>query len=803
MMAIGLRAALLRITIPLARAAGELVRGKAWFACGFARAEDFARERLGRSGRWLSDLACLQAALEALPGLAAALTGGDGGRPIGRVAALLIGRIASPLSVATWINLARCSTVRDLRAAITRARAAGADSPWIVESQSGMDRHVDQPASSSRPAAGDPARDGASANDGVGDPRAPAVDPADRSLVRIAVPRAVRAAFDEAVDLYRAVEGSEATVTSFVEALVAETSAGDPPADGHGAPGGPSDTDRALLVSGPGQARIESALARSTGNWRHLPEAPAFAPDNLHQLPETPALSPDLALAEESLAALADLERRAGTGEPADLLDQIRALVSLENRLEVALGRLLAGMAEDGAWTRLRFAGIGHYAEERLGLSRTIAEDRARIGRALRGYPRLREAYEGDRLGLEAAMTVARILSDAPAGSLSDRAAVEDGWLARASEATVKRLRDEARLLLRRVNPAGGAGASPAGTDGTSMAARPPVLDPVSDPGPAPFLDPAPDLRSGPPVGGQPHRPVDDAEWHASLRRDPGTARRRILHYGLLAAGMGGDASHGGARTDAAIGFDPGTGSITAPPISPETALIPSPDVFLRLRLPADLAGNLLAAIEAVRRRLAAEAEAVPWDAAWPDGPAQAALPSRLAARTFSTRCRRLPSWVGLLAMLEEFVLTWDAGARGEASGGDRVYARDGWRCTAPGCSSRRNLESHHVVYRSRGGGEGDENMTCLCRFHHQRGEHGGLASCAGTAPLGLTWRLGRAGRLAEWYRNERRLGLQSAPRGPLAPVCPLPGSGPPVPSGSPAPPWAAVSPAALRQDGL
>src|SRR5213593_3417442 len=43
---------------------------------------------------------------------------------------------------------------------------------------------------------------------------------------RLAAPRAVVAAFDEAIDLYRAVKGSETTVASFVEALVGEASAG-------------------------------------------------------------------------------------------------------------------------------------------------------------------------------------------------------------------------------------------------------------------------------------------------------------------------------------------------------------------------------------------------------------------------------------------------------------------------------------------------------------------------------------------------------------------------------------------------
>ena len=89
---------------------------------------------------------------------------------------------------------------------------------------------------------------------------------------------------------------------------------------------------------------------------------------------------------------------------------------------------------------------------------------------------------------------------------------------------------------------------------------------------------------------------------------------------------------------------------------------------------------------------------------------------------------------------------------------GDEIYIRDGWRCTAPGCTSRRNLEDHHIRYRSRGGDDDPANRICLCRFHHQRGEHGGLASCRGRAPTGVVWRLGRKDAAPTWYRNERRI---------------------------------------------
>jgi hypothetical protein len=128
------------------------------------------------------------------------------------------------------------------------------------------------------------------------------------------------------------------------------------------------------------------------------------------------------------------------------------------------------------------------------------------------------------------------------------------------------------------------------------------------------------------------------------------------------------------------------------------------------------------------------------------------------AGRMFCARGRALPSWVGLLALLEDFVDTWDRPEAMPRRRAGSIYAREGWRCFAPGCTSRRNLEDHHLQYRSRGGDpKSRANRLCLCRFHHQRGEHGILARCRGRAPLGVLWRLGRED-VGVRFRNERRL---------------------------------------------
>ena len=93
-------------------------------------------------------------------------------------------------------------------------------------------------------------------------------------------------------------------------------------------------------------------------------------------------------------------------------------------------------------------------------------------------------------------------------------------------------------------------------------------------------------------------------------------------------------------------------------------------------------------------------------------------------------------------AMLDHAIQAWserDARARRA----HRIFERDGWRCAVPGCTSHRNLQVHHVVFRSHGGGDEPENLLTLCAWHHQRGVHGGLGRITGRAPDRLRFELG------------------------------------------------------------
>jgi hypothetical protein len=171
----------------------------------------------------------------------------------------------------------------------------------------------------------------------------------------------------------------------------------------------------------------------------------------------------------------------------------------------------------------------------------------------------------------------------------------------------------------------------------------------------------------------------------------------------------------------------------------------------MTLGLSRALAEDLAAAIDKWRRLIEARVTSVPPDEPWND---EGATPAMVAARLSFVDHGHVPIWVGLLALFEVYGAQWDRSPQRE---GDPIYRRDGFRCMAPGCTARCNLEDHHVHYRSHGGNDDLCNQLCLCKFHHRQGEHGLLASCKGKAPLDVTWRLGRP-EVGVWYRNELEL---------------------------------------------
>ena len=116
------------------------------------------------------------------------------------------------------------------------------------------------------------------------------------------------------------------------------------------------------------------------------------------------------------------------------------------------------------------------------------------------------------------------------------------------------------------------------------------------------------------------------------------------------------------------------------------------------------------------------------------------------------------PRWTALERLLRHVLRYWESTRRHH----DPIFARDGWRCTVPACSSRRNLHDHHIEFRSRGGANTRDNRTTVCAAHHLHGLHDGTIRAWGTAPAAIEWQLGvRAGAppLAAYVGDRRRDG--------------------------------------------
>jgi len=138
-----LRVASNRLILPLARAAAAFVKRSSWSPIGYKRCNDFTRERLGRSRRWLTDLAALGEGFDRLPSLKSAVSGEDGGAPLSRVVATALARYATAEVVDEWIELARSVTVREFMETLKQARETGSSRPILEGEASDRQTRID------------------------------------------------------------------------------------------------------------------------------------------------------------------------------------------------------------------------------------------------------------------------------------------------------------------------------------------------------------------------------------------------------------------------------------------------------------------------------------------------------------------------------------------------------------------------------------------------------------------------------------------------------------------------------------
>jgi hypothetical protein len=119
---------------------------------------------------------------------------------------------------------------------------------------------------------------------------------------------------------------------------------------------------------------------------------------------------------------------------------------------------------------------------------------------------------------------------------------------------------------------------------------------------------------------------------------------------------------------------------------------------------------------------------------------------------TVRGRCGNLPPWAAAVLLVRAALDEWERIDPDRIPTERTILERDDYRCQAPGCTARKHLEVHHIVFRARGGTDDERNLITLCHAHHHHAVHRETLRVAGTAPSGLTWEF--AGGPA--YRGER-----------------------------------------------
>ncbi|MEN6526988.1 MAG: HNH endonuclease, partial [Candidatus Polarisedimenticolia bacterium] len=758
-----------RLVLPLGRCAARLRERRGWTELGYRGAADFARETCGRSGRWLLDAAALGDAAERWPSLKSALAGEDGRPPLGAVGALLISRVAEDATVDVWIAEARRLPARALRDAVNaarlRARKAGDDAKAGEDVKAAEEVRANEdvkagddeaPGSARLPegnsadaaqnGAGEAALDEATAWDE--DPAS--FDPAARVLLELSVPAPIVDAFEAGFELHRRVEGGDVSRTSFVEALCAEHEAGACARLGRGADGGADgdDAGRAAAVAdldaerrrppgddallrvmrrglGPTLAELERRLERIAAGARLEDEA---ARRGAADAPE----DEDVAAARRTLDAARLLCDAAGARDAStpELAQELLRLVRLSDELRRLLGELLAAMRGKCQWRVHGYSDLGHYAESRLGVARSTANRLAYVAGAAERLPVLGEEFEAGDIGFEKIALLAEWFGVRRLPREEQRR-----WVGEAGAVTCKRLRDELRECRRRAGLRRDGPLSDAEWR-ASRAVRPgAVVEEMISLGHAALASVDDDVVRLRLPRGLAERFLA-ALSEATLLRLRGDAHAAAAACRAVADGVGGAAASAGPGQPFSIAMRAAIGENASRLMSPG----PGQPFSIAMR----------AVIDENASRATGSGPGQPFSVG---GTSRTGREPLLSA---GSRGAAAKIWVGLLALLCEYASEWDPAKAGRRRRREPVLDRDGWRCTAPGCTARANLEKHHVQYRSQGGADDPSNLTTLCRFHHQAGEHGALLKVRGRAPDRLRFGLGRDG-LGGLFADERR----------------------------------------------
>jgi len=712
---------------------------------GYRCLGDFARETLSVSPRTVRRRLQLARVLAKSPPLAEAFHDGR----VGSCQALTLAPVLGAESDPFWVGIAERLSVNELRNAVRESRADLADDPG--EDAAARTLGIEAPAAVA--VAWEQAVETARKMLGWQAPR--------HACFSAMLSEAEASIWIEAETEADAGAGVEADASFPTIAGVSLASSCEPVPDAPSASPQPDRGRRPLGGAGSGAARVQSWSERA-GSWTPSPAAVNRARSTL-------------SLVADELAELHALIADAGTPDPAT---HLRALQGLSRPLRLLRARLVHDARDLGVPFTLGYSSLGRFVESELGLSERAARDLVAEASVFPNDPDLESAFVTGRVSGAQGRLVARLASGGDVAPWIRRAESvtrlqferEAHWLGRCRE-LLPRLGvtgpfPHAALESRLVDLLQDLGWNrdeihdqvPGSQRGSGAPADD---DPARDPALMTRVEVLLDLcvlavyPDG--VTGDPLSRVGEADRQtlASLDPTPSRPNQRDAHRYESDPFLAGD--------------DPTKAGLTA-----ERALADSGSEGV----PADL-GDERPMADLASERALPDFGAEPTKAD-PGGPASLLRRQTLASAGFVrlgillppdththwVRVRRAiesrqgpsPTWAVFGAVICHALAVWENHDPERRPTEWAILERDGYRCTAPGCSSRHSLEAHHVVFRSHQGSDAPTNLTTLCATHHRLGVHAGVLRLEGAAPSALRWSLGVGTPFADTFLGHLRI---------------------------------------------
>ncbi|MDQ7826855.1 MAG: hypothetical protein RDV48_28915 [Candidatus Eremiobacteraeota bacterium] len=679
---------------------------------GYVRVSDFVREELGISSRSGYELMRNAKALQKLPLIREALEKGQ----LRKSALRYLFQVVKPETEAEWLSKAMQCTVREIEEEVKKFKSGAGEA--------GIDSFV----------AGDDDEEDAGS-----------------LAVSARAPFSVAAKWDRALEVFRRMEEAELPSEHFVEALIGEFVAS-APLEGLGDPGttlqSPEDSDSGTGKPGAREA-AGAALCRLQGNESHGDCAThgegAYSRNSL-DASDTRENGADPAIEEKALllgalaGAIGSLDDEASFGErdmelarqvhkdleevshlweflpwkpvtvelppefqaplshrpeadtavtpdgtlvrpPADpfkTVARLRKMASLLHSLSFYQGRLLRTLNNFGLYKDMLFLSLGHYTRERLGMSRSTAYSLIKLERSYLEYPDMLDLVQVGKLSPEQARHLARVFNEGTR--------VQGAWLSYAQEVPVATLMAAVEGFLRFAKRA----------VHKKWDIHPEAFEVAVTGRSVKRIIQADSIA---------HEPNGDMGLDAAVQI---SAQQKT--------GEGGHSSGGAVIWEVTQGREH--------PDLPEILSILSGETPEEGTFGSNLSdrGTLI--------RFFIKKDLVPlWNHAvriWAAGRPETAVDASQQLALF------------IEALLDTFLATWDLPEKRDIH--HRTLARDNYQCQAPGCKCRRNLHSHHIIFRSHGGSDKLHNRITLCMAHHLRCVHEGHLVIRGRAPHILTF---------------------------------------------------------------